>query len=51
MAVRLIPLSSLFRDPLVRRAFERAERDNPGANALPVRSPVLSGGEAAHAPA
>ena len=42
-------LSALFTDPVVRSAFERAERDNPPA---PVavesrpRSPVLNGSEA-----
>jgi len=46
-----IQLSRLFRDPFIRRAFERAERDNGDTFAEPVRSPTLSGGEAAHAPA
>jgi hypothetical protein len=46
-----IQLSRLFRDPFIRRAFERAERGNGDAFAVPVRFPVLSGGEAAHAPA
>lgn len=47
MAIRIIPLSRLFRDPLVRRAFERAERDNGDTFAVPARSPVLSGGNMA----
>lgn len=40
-------LSSLFRDPVVRSAFERAERDNPPlpVEAEPIR-PVLSGTDA-----
>ena len=41
------PLSALFRDPFLRTAFERAERDNPPSpvEAEPVR-PVLSGSDA-----
>lgn len=51
MAVRSIRLSSLFRDPFVRRAFERAERDNGNQFAVSIRFPVRSGGEAVHASA
>lgn len=41
------PLSSLIRDPAVRAAFERAERDNGQAFAVPTpRAPVLAGGAA-----
>lgn len=43
-----VPLSSLFRDPDVRAAFWRAERED--GNECPViveRRPVLSGGEMA----
>ena len=49
-----LPISSLIRDPVVRAAFQRAERDNGQAFAIPMpRSPVLAGGaakrlEAAH---
>ncbi|MGP9819179.1 hypothetical protein ACTZWW_04110 [Salinarimonas sp. NSM] len=40
-------LSTLFRDPFVRRAFERAEKDGGASFAVPApRRPVLSGGEA-----
>jgi len=41
-------LSSLFRDPLVRNAFERAERNDLGdAFAIvPVRPVILAGGAA-----
>jgi hypothetical protein len=40
-------LSALFSDDFVRRAFERAERDNPpvAVEAEPVR-PVLNGSDA-----
>lgn len=41
------PLSSMFADPVVRAAFQRAERDNGAAFAIPApNSPVLSGGAA-----
>lgn len=41
------PLSSLIRDPAVRAAFERAERDSGQAFAIPTpRAPVLNGGAA-----
>lgn len=41
-------LSQLFADPLLRRVFERAERDNGASFALPATpAPVLAGGEAA----
>lgn len=41
------PLSSLIRDPAVRAAFERAERDNGQAFAISTpHSPVLAGGAA-----
>ena len=33
------PLSSLFSDPVVRRAFERSERDDGAAFAVPSPSP------------
>lgn len=40
-----LPLSSLFRDPALRRAFERGERDNGAAFAVPAPkpAPVLGG--------
>ncbi|SEL38908.1 hypothetical protein SAMN04515666_103600 [Bosea lupini] len=39
------PLSSLFRDPALRRAFERAERDDGAAFAVPAPKPApISGG-------
>jgi hypothetical protein len=42
-----IPLSSLFRDPVLVAAFARAERDSGAAFAIPApRAPVLSGGAA-----
>ena len=43
----MAPLSSLIRDPMVRAAFERAERDNGAAFAVPC-PPVrdLDGGNA-----
>lgn len=38
-------LSSLFRDPALRRAFERAERDDGQAFALPPPKPApINGG-------
>jgi hypothetical protein len=40
-------LSSLFRDPLVRSAFERAERDNGNAFAVIPQNPVILAGGAA----
>lgn len=47
MADRRIPLSALIKNPIVRDAFIRAERDNGSAPELTVpRSPVLVGGEA-----
>lgn len=40
-----IPLSRLFRDPKLRAVFERAERDNGAAFAVPApKKPVLNGG-------
>lgn len=48
MADRRIPLSALIRNPFVRDAFLRAERDNGSTLELTVpRLPVLVGGEAA----
>lgn len=42
-----IALSRLFADPYLRRAFERAERDQGGACAVPApKPPVLTGGAA-----
>ena len=42
-----LPISSLIRDPIVRAAFLRAERDNGQAFTIPTpRAPVLSGGAA-----
>lgn len=39
------PLSSLFRDPALRRAFERSERDDGAAFAVPAPKPApVSGG-------
>jgi hypothetical protein len=41
-------ISSLIRDPFVRAAFERAERDNGEAFAIqPAPEPELTGGAAA----
>jgi hypothetical protein len=41
------PLSSLIRDPVVRAAFQRAERDLGRAFAIPAQPrPVLAGGAA-----
>lgn len=34
------PLSSLFRDPALRRAFERSERDDGAAFAVPTPKPA-----------
>ncbi len=39
-----IRLSQLFRDPELRRVFERAERDGGTACAVQPVEPVLSGG-------
>jgi hypothetical protein len=40
-----IPLSNLFADPVVRSAFERAERDGGATFAVPAVPPrVLDGG-------
>ena len=42
-----IPLSRLARDPALRAFFERSERDNGAAFAIPARKPPrLSGGAA-----
>ena len=42
-----LPISSLIRDPVVRAAVLRAERDTGQAFAIPTpRSPVLAGGAA-----
>lgn len=39
------PLSHLFRDPALRRAFERSERDDGAAFAVPAPKPApVSGG-------
>lgn len=39
------PLSSLFRDPALRHAFERSERDDGAAFAIPAPKPApVSGG-------
>ncbi len=37
---RSVPLSVYFRDPLVRHAFERSERDDGAAFALPAPKPA-----------
>ncbi|TCN30147.1 hypothetical protein [Sinorhizobium americanum] len=48
MATSRIPLSALFCDPIVRAAFERAERDDGSMFAVANPDlPVLTGGEAA----
>lgn len=39
MATPNIRLSTLFRNPFVRAAFERAERDNGAAFTVPARAP------------
>ena len=44
-----IPLSSLFRDPALRRAFERVERDLGDAFAVPAPKPAPVQGGAAKA--
>jgi hypothetical protein len=41
-----LPISSLIRDPLVRRAFERAERGDGTASAVEPRKPLHGGAEA-----
>lgn len=41
------PLSKLFNDPLVRAAFERAEREQGGAFVVPVNPVDMNGGAAA----
>lgn len=42
-----IPLSSLFTNPLLKAAFERAERDNGCALVVPApKKPTLAGGAA-----
>ena len=47
MAADSIDLSTLFRDPELRRAFAKAERDNGNAYAVPApKSPALTGGGA-----
>lgn len=47
MATKTITLSSLIRNPAVRAAFQRAERDNGAAFAIPApKAPVLTGGAA-----
>lgn len=46
-----IPLSSLFRDPFVRDAFRRAERDGGGCLVIPAgRPPRLGPGAAQRVP-
>lgn len=48
LSCNAIPLSSLIRDPGIRAAFLRAERESGAAFAVPaLRLPVLSGGAAA----
>lgn len=43
----MIKLSSLFTNPALKSAFERAEKDNGAAFALPApKAPVLAGGAA-----
>ncbi len=43
-------LSSMFKNPKLRAAFERAERDNGNAYAIPApKPPMLNGGEAVSA--
>jgi hypothetical protein len=45
-------LSTLIRDPFVRRAFERGERDDGASFVTPApRAPVLAGGAAERVPA
>jgi hypothetical protein len=46
-SVNALPISSLIRDPAVRAAFERAERDQGQAFVVSTpRRPVLAGGAA-----
>ena len=43
----MLKLSELFRDPALRRAFARAERDSGNECAVPAKpEPVLTGGAA-----
>lgn len=45
MATSNIPLSELFRNPMLRAIFQRVERDNGAAFAVPApKAPVLNGG-------
>ena len=46
-----IPLSELFDDPLLRRAFRRAERDSGGVFAVPSPLDLLTDGAAEEIPA
>lgn len=47
LRVHATPLSSMFSDPMVRAAFQSAERDNGAAFAIPApKPPVLAGGAA-----
>jgi hypothetical protein len=47
MANGSIQISSLFRNPALKAIFEKAERDNGAAFAIPApKAPVLSGGAA-----
>lgn len=47
----MIKLSGMFRDPALKSAFERAERDSGGAYAVAdPKAPVLLGGAAALTP-
>ncbi|WP_167579467.1 hypothetical protein [Roseibium algicola] len=47
MAYQAQSLSSMFKNPALRAAFERAERDNGNAYAIPApKLPKLSGGAA-----
>lgn len=40
-------ISAMIKNPVVKAAFERAERDNGAASAIPApKSPVLVGGAA-----
>ncbi|WP_170311450.1 hypothetical protein [Rhizobium oryzihabitans] len=40
-------ISALIKNPIVKAAFERAERDNGAAFAIPApKAPVLTGGSA-----
>lgn len=45
--MEMLNISALIKNPIVKAAFERAERDNGAAFAIPApKSPVLVGGEA-----